>query len=187
MKSIQVRTVCGHALGKNRDAIAVDECLADILIDARGIAALFAFDKQCAGFLAKPSHQRPGAHFRFGDKTRRTLDIEQVNVQPGNMVGDQHGAARQDFRQIAPDCKPDIQDVEKLQRPALKRLHLSCLAETGKENREPHGVEEMRNKPHYAVAPDKNAGWSLHFLILSGNPDNRAGSIIRAQQGKIDY
>jgi len=132
MKRPQPCAVAGGPFGKHRHAIALPEGIDHFPTGARRVMAPRSFDEQGSYLHRQPADHRPGAHLGLGNKTHRADRIEQVNIQPGNMVGDEHHARRRRIRHFALDAEPDVEDGEHAYRPATDQRCAPGLVGVGK-------------------------------------------------------
>jgi len=113
-----VAAVGGGAFGKQGDMVAVAQCAFDLLVGASGVAAAGALDEQGAGLLRQETDQRPTTYFGLGNEAQREHRIQQINVEPGNVVGGKQNPFSATLRDDAPHRQADRQYRQEFCRPA---------------------------------------------------------------------
>ena len=108
--------VGGGAFRENRDVAAGVEQCGDFRIDDFRMAT--AASAQEHGFVLRrePSDDRPGADFRLRDEGRWAQGVDDENVEPGNVVGDEHAAG---LDGCAGGVHFDTEQRKQLRGPAL--------------------------------------------------------------------
>ena len=117
MKAPDGQAVAGGALGIDaNDGTGLQRRHDGGIHMPRG-AAPAAFDEQRSDASAQPAHQRPLANLRLGDKNGRMAGQHDEDVQPGNVIGDQHAHRRQRIGMVG-GVHANGQDGQQLARPA---------------------------------------------------------------------
>jgi hypothetical protein len=86
VKMMDGPAVTRGALGKHGHPISLRKRGAHDLVQAARVAAACALDEERTSSLAKNTHQRPVANFRFRDESRRAHDVDHKDVEPGYVV-----------------------------------------------------------------------------------------------------
>lgn len=122
----QVRAVGGRTLGEDGDILAGAEQRIDLGIDDLGVAAAAAAQEDRVGLRREPADERPGADLGLGDESHGPRRVEDEDVDPGDVVGDDQ-AARLDAAERCVEA--DVELLEQAPRPAL--LEAQALAVGG--------------------------------------------------------
>jgi len=142
----QMGAIGGRSLGKDCDVFSLAEDFSDFLIDDPGVAAATATQEYRVVLRGEPADQRPMPHLFLGNEGRRQDRVDDVDVDPGNVVGDDQGA-RYGMRQIGLDL--DAQRIEQRDRPTRFQPPPRRLA-TDRENAEddqgPAGDQQGQTK-----------------------------------------
>jgi hypothetical protein len=102
----------GGAFGEDAYAIARGERGMHVLVGARRLAAQSPADEERARALGDPAGERPIAHLALGHEARGPHRLEGEDVEPGNMVGGDHRAARARGRRLAFHLDRDAHDAQ---------------------------------------------------------------------------
>ncbi len=81
VEGAQGEAVGGGAFGEDQQVPAALQVSAELVTDLAAVAGA-ALDEQGAALVRQPAGQRPGAHFRLGQKGDRLQGTEQRNVRP---------------------------------------------------------------------------------------------------------
>jgi hypothetical protein len=111
----QTAAIGGRTLGENRDMLAAGQDFADLGIDHPGVAATAATQEDGVVPGRQPADQWPLADLGLGHEGGRQRRIDHVDVDPGNVIGDQQ-SPRHGMGQVGLDL--DSQGVEQGDRPA---------------------------------------------------------------------
>ena len=88
MEMQEVRAIGGRSLGKDGDVIALLEDGANLLVDDPGMAATAAAQENRIVARCQPADQRPVPDLLLGNEGGGQGGIEDEDVDPGNMIGD---------------------------------------------------------------------------------------------------
>ena len=77
-----------RAFGKEDAAFTCLKVLDQCLQCAFEVACTAAFQKERAGLARKPADHGPVCHVGLGDEVSRYDGIDQENIEPGDMIGD---------------------------------------------------------------------------------------------------
>jgi len=142
------RSVAGHGFGKNRHRVSRQHRFYHQAIQPRGVVTPRTLDKQRSRFLAEPADYRPTAHLGLGDKPHRQHRIDGINIEPRNVIADQHerGAVP---RRIAVDAQPDGKDTQQACRPVFDFVSPARWRHEGKkQSRDDQTAQHMKTRQH---------------------------------------
>lgn len=151
MKSEQMGSVSGRAFGENGDVPARIEQRVNLGIDHLCMAATAAAQEDRVVPCRQPADEGPVADFGFGDKRRRTQRVDDEDVEPGNVVGDDQAS-----RWCVGRCQIEAycEDAECLMRPALFQASPSLFVNPGINQRCAGGdPRKMQGQAQTAVGP----------------------------------
>jgi len=115
MKMQQGLAVGRRALGKNRDMLAARQKRGDLPVDYPRMPPAAAAQEDRVVLCRQPADQRPAPDLFLGNEGRRQHGVDHVDVDPGNVVGDQQCAGH-DMGQVGLDL--DSEGIEQRGRPA---------------------------------------------------------------------
>jgi len=141
------RSVAGHGFWKNRHRVSRLHRFHHQAVQPRSVVAPRTLDKQRPRFLAEPADYRPAAHLGLGDKPYWQYRVDGINVEPRDVIGDQHerGTAP---RRLAVDAQPDGKNAQQARRPAFGFVSLARRRHEGeKQSRDGHAPQQMQTDP----------------------------------------
>ena len=124
--------------GKDRDVLAGIEQGIDLALTTFAWPRLPRRRKTVSVFASQPISGQ--SHFRFRHEGHRPCGIEHIDVEPGNVVGDDQ-AARRDAGERR--VEPDTEDVEQLPRPALLQPEPAQVADARIDQRHRAGAPQQ--------------------------------------------
>jgi len=148
---LQSASVAGGAFGKHGYPGALLHQFVHGLVDAYRVCAPPAFQKQRAALVRQPAKHGPRAYLGFGNEIDAPGPINQVNIQPRDVVAHQQGAARK--RRRWSGLHAHAQDFEQSSRPVADQAITPRVA----HNREKHPREDHRSQQVQAES-DKTVG-----------------------------
>jgi hypothetical protein len=93
----EMRAISRRALGKDGDVVALGENPGNLLVDDPSMATAATAQEDRIAARRQPADQRPVPDFLLGDKGGRQGGIDDKDIEPRNMVGDnqraRHGMA----------------------------------------------------------------------------------------------
>jgi len=95
VERIQRAPVGRRPLGEDRDHAAARQRARHAVADAPGVPPVAALDEQRAGALAEPPDDRPVENVVLGDEHRRADGENRHDVEPRDVIGDEHAPRRQ--------------------------------------------------------------------------------------------
>lgn len=123
MKMQKAAPVGRRPLGKNGDMLALSQDIGDLCVDHPSVAAAATLQENRVVLGREPADQRPVADFGLGYEGSWQSCVDDVDVDPRNMVGNEQGPG-DSVGQISLDL--DAERVEQRRRPA----GLECQALT---------------------------------------------------------
>lgn len=116
VKMQQAAAISRRAFGKERDHPALSQMPGNFFVDDPGVPATAATQEDGVASRRQPAKQRPASDLFLGDEDRRDRRIDDENVNPGNVIGDQqHPCCR--VGQVGLEFDP--QRIKRGDRPAL--------------------------------------------------------------------
>lgn len=131
MEMQQMRTIRRRTLGKDRNIASSFEQIGNFLVDDAGVAATAAAQENGIVLRRQPADQRPVPYLFLGNEGGRQGRIDHVNVDPGDMVGDEQGTGLR-----------------------MPEVSLDFDPEAGEQGNRPTGLEAF---PHRIGTPRENA------------------------------
>ena len=130
MEMQQMRAVGRRSLGKYRHMLALAENPGDFLINDLGVTTTAPAQKDRIVPGRQPADQGPVTDFFLGDEGGRQHRVDDIDVDPGDMVGNQQ-CTRHDMRQIGLNLYP--QRIEQGNGPTGFQPSPRGLAAYGKD------------------------------------------------------
>ena len=96
MEIEQAGAVRSAAFRKDGDVFPFAQYFCNFFIDEAGVATAAATQKNRVIFFRQPANQGPVSDFFLGNEGGRQDGIDDENIDPGNMIGDDQ-AARQNM------------------------------------------------------------------------------------------
>jgi len=150
--------VGGRALGKDRDAVALLQRVVHGVVDARGIVAPRALQEQRSLPGDQPADHGPAPDLRLRDETRRHGAGDDEDVEPGNVIRQQHGRTVAFDRRIAVHADAHREDLEQGTGPAAEDLEPAIAADERKHQRRGREAgQQVEEHPSDAIGPGECA------------------------------
>ena len=161
----QAAAVGGGAFREEGHHVAPAQDGADFLVDDPGMAAAAAAQENGVGARREPADDGPLPHFGLGDEGGRLGGVDQIDVQPGDMIGHQQ-AARGQTLQLG--LQVHAEDVEQLLRPGLLQAQAPFRADQGIP--QGHHQDAVHQVQHQAgqAEPADGAGQEMGFSPAAG-------------------
>jgi len=157
MKMQQGLPVGRRALGKNRDMLAARKKRGDLPVDDPRMPPAATAQEDRVVLRRQPADQRPAPDLFLGNEGRRQHGVDHVDVDPGNVVGDQQCAGNY-MGQIGLD--PDPERIEQSRRPAGLEAQTRCVAaqrKNAQRHQRPTGDQQRQAKQ--AEGADRKIGF----------------------------
>src|SRR6266513_3041791 len=174
---------CG-SLGTDCNQRAALEFSSNRLASAPRRGTLAALDVQRADQRAQPTYHRPGANFRFCDESRGEPRVDDEDVEPRDVIEDQHAATGEPFRRVL-FANGHGQDGEERARPtAFPRLPLRLGKFRVEQPRDGEAARQMKREPCQSEKAQRNR--SAVGRHRSCDPPSRPGGILTGSRRRAD-
>jgi len=156
MEMQQAAPIGRRSFRKNRDVLAPPKQLGNLRIDHPGMPTTATAQENRVVPGRKPADDRPVANFLLRHEGRRQGRIDDENVDPRNVVGNQQGAG-QGMREISFEFDP--QCIEQGSRPRLLEQQappIAAQAEQGQRNDGP--ANNQQGQSQVTVGANEGSG-----------------------------
>jgi len=146
VKMQQMRAIGRRAFGKYGHIFPLSQNFSDLLVDDPGMPAAAPAQEDRVVFRRQPADQRPVPHLFLGNEGRRQYRIDDIDVDPRNMVGN-HQRARHGMGQVGFDR--DAQRIEQRDGPTgfQPAAHgLAANRKNAKDDQSPAGDQQGQAK-----------------------------------------
>jgi len=144
MKMEQMGAVGRRSLGKNSDVIAVGQDVGYLLVDDAGVSAATATQEHGFATRRQQADQRPVTNLFLRNKGRRQNRIDDEDIDPRDMVGDDESAWN-GFGQIR--IEPDTERIDDTAGGAgFQTLAGSVAADRKKTKSDNEGPDHRQRK-----------------------------------------
>jgi len=153
----QAAPVGRRALGKYRDVLASCQHLCHLGIDDAGMATTAATQENRIVARRQPADQRPATDLFLGNEGRRQGRIDHVDVDPGDVIGDQQ-RPRYGMRQVGLDL--DTEGIKQGNRPACLETQADGVAAPGNgEEGNQHPADNQQGEAEETEGAERKIGF----------------------------